>query len=157
MAYLWVKWIHILSSTVLFGTGLGIAFFMRLAHLRGDIRVIAATARNVVIADTLFTAPAVAIQFTTGLWLADRMGLALNQFWLLWALILFAVVGACWLPVLWLQVRARDLAQTAADCNVPLPPAYHRAMRWWFWLGWPAFFAVIGIFWLMVMKPSQWG
>lgn len=154
MAYLWLKWIHILSSTLLLGTGLGIAFFMWLAHLRGDVRVIAATARTVVIADACFTAPAVVIQLGSGLWLAHLMGQPLNDFWLLWSLILFAVVGACWLPVLWLQVRARNLAQAAADRNEPLPAAYYCAMRWWFSLGWPAFIAVIGIFWLMVMKPA---
>jgi uncharacterized membrane protein len=154
VVYLWLKWIHILSSTLLLGTGLGIAFFMWVAHLRGDARVIAATARTVVIADTFFTAPAVVIQLGTGLWLAHLMGLPLSHSWLLWALILFAVVGACWLPVLWLQIRARDLAQAAVDRNEPLPAAYYRAMRWWYRLGWPAFIALIGIFWLMVMKPG---
>lgn len=154
MAYLWLKWIHILSATLLLGTGIGIAFFMWLAHLRGDIRVIAATARSVVIADTFFTAPAVVVQLISGLWLAHLTGLPLDQPWVLSALVLFGVVGACWLPVLWLQVRARNLAQAAVDRNEPLPAAYHSAMRWWFWLGWPAFIAVIGIFWLMVMKPG---
>ncbi|MBA3929377.1 MAG: DUF2269 domain-containing protein [Xanthomonas sp.] len=154
MTYLWVKWIHILASTLLFGTGLGIAFFMWLAHLRGDPRVIAATARTVVIADACFTAPAVVVQLGTGLWLTQLLGLPLDVFWVKAALVLFFVIGACWLPVLWLQVRARDLAVQAASTGAPLPPAYHRAMRWWFWLGWPAFISVIAIFWLMVMKPS---
>lgn len=154
MLYLWVKWIHILSSTLLMGTGLGIAFFMWVAHLRGDVRVIAATARTVVIADTCFTAPAVIAQLVTGIWLTRILGMPLDHFWLKLALILFVLVGLCWLPVLWLQVRARNLAQRALDQNQPLPAAYHRAMRWWFWLGWPAFISVIAIFWLMVMKPG---
>ncbi|WAC62871.1 DUF2269 domain-containing protein [Pseudoxanthomonas sp. SL93] len=154
MTYLWVKWVHILASTLLFGTGLGIAFFMWLAHLRGDARVIASTARTVVIADTCFTAPAVAMQLGTGLWLTHLLGLPLDVFWLKSALLLFFVVGACWLPVLWLQIRARDLAVQAVATAQPLPPAYYRAMRWWFWLGWPAFISVIAIFWLMVMKPG---
>lgn len=154
MTYLWVKWIHILASTLLFGTGLGIAFFMWLAHLRGDARVIAATARTVVIADACFTAPAVVVQLATGVWLTRLLGLPLDIFWVKAALMLFFVIGACWLPVLWLQVRARNLAQRAVADGTPLPPAYHRAMRWWFWLGWPAFVSVIVIFWLMVMKPA---
>ncbi len=153
MTYLWLKWIHILSSTLLFGTGLGIAFFMWTAHRRGDARVIAATARTVVIADACFTAPAVLIQIASGLWLTHLMGLPLTQRWVFWALILFALIGACWLPVLWLQLRVRNLAQAAVDRNEPLPASYFRAMRWWFWLGWPAFLGVIVIFWLMVMKP----
>ena len=154
MTYLWVKWIHILASTLLFGTGLGIAFFMWLAHLRGDARVIASTARTVVIADACFTAPAVVVQLGTGLWLTHLLGLPLDMFWVKGALLLFFVIGACWLPVLWLQVRARDLAVQAVVASQPLPPAYYRAMRWWFWLGWPAFISVIAIFWLMVMKPA---
>ncbi len=153
MAYLWVKWLHILSSTLLLGTGLGIAFFMLLAHRRGNPALIAGTASTVVIADACFTAPAVLIQFSTGLWLAQQLGMPLSIFWLKTTLLLFFVVGACWLPVLWLQIRARNLARTAQATGAALPHAYFRVMRWWFWLGWPAFIAVLVIFWLMVFKP----
>lgn len=153
MDYLTLKWIHILSSTLLFGTGLGIAFFLWMAHRRGDAREIAATAGTVVIADACFTAPAVIVQFVSGLWLAQMAGMPLSMFWLKTALILFFVIGACWLPVLRLQLRARDLARAAAATGTPLPPAYFRVMRWWFWLGWPAFLSVLAIFWLMVKKP----
>lgn len=154
MVYLWVKWLHIMSSTLLFGTGLGIAFFMWRAHRSRDAALIAGTARNVVVADACFTAPAVVVQLATGLWLAHRLGLALSTLWLEAALALFFVVGACWLPVLWLQVRARNLAHAAATSGASLPAAYHTAMRWWFWLGWPAFLGVIAIFWLMVARPG---
>ncbi|MBE2291588.1 MAG: DUF2269 domain-containing protein [Xanthomonadaceae bacterium] len=154
MSYFLVKWIHILSSTLLFGTGLGIAFFMWVAHLRGDAKVIAATARTLVIADYCFTAPAVVTQLLTGLWLANFLGIPLGHFWIKWSLVLFFVVGACWLPVVWLQARARNLAQQAERDGAPLPAAYRRIMRWWFWLGWPAFLGVIAIFWLMVTKPG---
>lgn len=154
MDYLWVKWIHILSSTVLLGTGVGIAFFMWLAHRRNDVRVIAETARTVVIADACFTAPAVVIQFVSGMWLVHRLGLPYTLFWLKSALVLFLVIGACWVPVLWLQVRARNVARVAVATDSPLPADYHRAIQLWFWLGWPAFISVIAIFWLMVMKPA---
>ena len=152
--YLTLKWIHILSSTLLLGTGLGIAFFMWMAHRSGDARQIAATARVVVIADALFTAPAVVVQLGTGLWLAWLLHLRLTEFWVGTALLLFFVIGACWLPVVWLQLRARDLAAQAAREGAPLPAAYHRVMRWWFGLGWPAFAAVLAIVWLMVAKPA---
>lgn len=152
--YLTLKWIHILSSTLLLGTGLGIAFFMWMAHRSGDARQIAATARVVVIADALFTAPAVVVQLGTGLWLAWLLHLRLTEFWVGTALLLFFVIGACWLPVVWLQARARDLARAAVEAGMPLPPTYARVMRWWFWLGWPAFLSVIAIFWLMVHKPA---
>ena len=154
MEYLWVKWLHILSSTLLLGTGLGIAFFMWMAHRRGDARMIAETARTVVIADACFTAPAVVIQFLSGLWLTHQLGIAFETFWIKYALILFFVIGVCWLPVLRLQLRARNLAHAAVASGLPLPAQYQRVMRWWFWLGWPAFMSVLVIFWLMVMKPS---
>lgn len=154
MDYLWVKWLHILSSAVLFGTGLGIAFFMWTAHRRGDARAIAETARNVVIADALFTAPAVIVQLLSGLWLTQRLGIPFSALWIKYALILFVLVGVCWLPVLWLQLRARNLARGAVLNGTPLTEQYRRVMRWWFWLGWPAFLSVMLIFWLMVMKPS---
>ena len=154
MDYLIVKWVHVLSSTLLFGTGLGIAFFLWVAHRRGDVRVIAQTARTVVLADAVFTAPAVVVQLATGLWMVHTLSLPLSLYWLSMALFLYGLVGACWLPVLWLQKRARDLALQADATGQPLPAAYYRCMRWWFWLGWPAFLSVMWIFWLMVRKPG---
>lgn len=154
MDYLVVKWLHILSSTLLFGTGLGIAFFMWMAHRRGDVRVIAGIARLVVIADALFTAPAVLTQLVSGLWLAQRSGLSLQVHWLAVALILFVLVGACWLPVVWMQIWIRNLAMEAVARSAPLPQRYYTLMRAWFILGWPAFLGVLAIFWLMVVKPA---
>lgn len=151
--YILVKWLHILSSTLLFGTGLGIAFFFWMAHLRGDARVIAATGRTVIIADACFTAPAVVVQLASGVWMTVKLGLPLSVFWLKAGLILFCLVGVFWLPVLWIQVRAQQLAAAAAASAAPLPHSYRRLMRWWFWLGWPAFISVMLIFWLMVRKP----
>ena len=101
-----------------------------------------------------FTAPAVIVQLASGLWLVDRLGMSYSTFWIRTALLLFFLIGACWLPVLWLQWRARELARDAAARGTELPAAYHRAMRWWFWLGWPAFLGVIAVFWLMVVKPA---
>ena len=153
MDYLIVKWVHILSSTLLFGTGLGIAFFMWMAYRRGDVRVIAGVARLVVIADAIFTAPAVIVQLASGLWLVHRAGLPWNIHWIVLALMLFAVIGACWLPVVWMQIRIRDLAMEAAARSEPLSQRYYQLMRAWFILGWPAFLGVLAIFWLMVVKP----
>jgi uncharacterized membrane protein len=154
VTYLWVKWLHILASTLVFGGGMLIAWFMWRAHRRGDVAVIASTARSVVVADACFTLPAVALQLGTGVWLVHMLGLPFTQGWIGAALLLFVLVGACWLPVLWLQLRARDLAEYAMARGDPLPPAYHRVMRWWFALGWPAFAMVLAIFWLMVAKPA---
>ena len=47
----------------------------------------------------------------------------------------------------------RDEAIKALAGSLPLSMSYHRAMRWWFWLGWPAFIGTLGIFWLMIARP----
>ena len=155
-SYLWLKWLHVLSSTVLFGTGLGTAFQMWSAHTRGDVRGIAVVARNVVRADWLFTLPAGVVQPVTGLMLAMRAGIDLSISWLVATYLLYALAFVCWVPVVVLQIRARDLAAQAADANRPLPAEYHRAMRLWFVLGWPAFIALLVVFLLMIAKPDLW-
>lgn len=147
------KTIHVLSATVLFGTGLGTAWFMWRANRSGEVALVAATARNVVLADWLFTTPAVIVQPLSGLWLIDIVGYAPTEAWLLWTYGLYALAGVCWLPVVRLQIRMRDLAEVAHAEGAPLPPAYGRAAGAWFWLGWPAFLAVIVIVYLMVAKP----
>jgi uncharacterized membrane protein len=152
--YLLVKTIHIISSTILFGTGLGTAFHGLMANRSGDLAATAIVNRNVVLADWLFTTPAVLVQPATGLWLALYAGFPLTSGWLLLALILYGVVGACWLPVVWLQLRMRRLAKTALREGTALPELYYLYSRWWFALGWPAFAAVLAIFYLMVAKPD---
>jgi uncharacterized membrane protein len=155
-AYLTLKYLHIIGATVLLGTGAGIAFFMLLAHRTGDAAVIAAVARIVVVADFVFTATAVAAQPITGVALAWTMGYTLDESWIVLSVLLYLVTGAFWLPVVWMQMRMRDLAAAAAREGRPLPEAYHRLFRLWFVSGFPAFAAVLGIFWLMMAKPQIW-
>lgn len=152
--YLALKLIHILGSTVLFGTGLGIAFFMFMAHRSGDPAAIAHTARTVVIADAVFTATAVVLQPLTGWGLMAMTGVAITAFWIRATLVLYIFVGLCWLPVVWIQFKMRDMAAEAARKSKALPARYHSYFKVWFWLGWPAFIGVIGIFALMLWKPQ---
>jgi uncharacterized membrane protein len=149
-----VKWLHVLSSTVLFGTGLGTAFFFWSAHQTSDPRTIAAVGRMVVRADWLFTATSGVIQPVTGAMLIHGFGYRWNEPWLLATYGLYVIAFACWLPVVWLQVRMRDLARAAAADGTPLPPQYHRAARLWFTLGWPAFVALAAVFYLMIVRPG---
>jgi uncharacterized membrane protein len=134
-AYLSLKWAHVVSSTVLFGMGAGIAFFFLRAQRTGDARVIAAVSRDVVLADGVFTASAVVAQPITGFLLVWLGGYPLSLPWVWLSLVLYAVVGFCWLPVLWLQIQMRDLAIAAAASGTALPPVYFRYYRWWFGLG----------------------
>lgn len=153
-AYVWLKWLHIVSSTVLFGTGLGIAFFFVRAQRTGNVAVIASVAREVVLADAVFTATAVIVQPVSGVALAHLAGYPVSSRWLLLSIVLYVLVGACWLPVVWLQVKMRELAVAAAATSSALPAEYQTLYRRWFALGWPAFSGVLAIFYLMVAKPS---
>lgn len=153
-AYPTLELIHVLSAAILFGTGLGTAFAMWRGDKSGDARVVAAVARAAVLADWVFTTPAVIIQPATGLALMKLLGYPLTTPWIVASIILYVMVGACWIPVVWLQYRMRDLAQSAAASGLSLPPQYRSYYRLWFALGWPAFGGVIAIFWLMVFKPG---
>jgi uncharacterized membrane protein len=150
------KLIHVLGAAVLFGTGLGIAFFMWMAHQSRDPAAIAQTARIVVVADMLFTAGAVIAQPISGAHLAWAMGYSLTESWIVAALALYVLVGLCWLPVVVIQIRLRDMAADAAQRQAVLPQRYFELFRIWFWLGWPAFAGVIAIFALMIWKPHLW-
>jgi uncharacterized membrane protein len=139
---------------VLLGTGAGIAFFMLLAHRSGDAVVIAGVARIVVIADFLFTATAVIVQPVTGIALAHIGGYRLGEGWIVLSILLYLFTGAFWLPVVWMQMRMRGLAAAAVRAAEPLPAAYHLLFRTWFLFGFPAFGAVLAIFWLMIARPD---
>lgn len=154
MIYLALKLVHILSGAVLFGTGAGIAFFMLRAHATRDPATVAAVARIVVLADYVFTATAVVVQPLTGLMLIFLQGYSLTEPWLVAAYGLYVLTGVCWLPVVWLQLRMKALAARAASEGEALPALYDRYFRLWFVLGWPAFAAVLGIYWLMIAKPA---
>jgi uncharacterized membrane protein len=148
-----IKWLHVLSATVLFGTGLGTAFFMWSAHLTSDAAIIAATAKTVVRADWLFTATSGIIQPVTGLMLVHGYDHDPLSPWLLWTYGLYVLALVCWLPVVRLQMRMRDLAAEAAAARIPLSDNYHRAAKLWFLLGWPAFIALLIVFYLMLARP----
>lgn len=149
-----LKLIHILSAILLFGTGLGTAFHGMASNLSKDVRAIAVANRNVVLADWLFTTPTVVIQPATGIWLALEQGWPLSSGWIVATLALYALAGVCWLPVVWLQIRMRRMAEQAAAAGAALPPEYSRYFRLWFALGWPAFAAMVAIVALMVFKPE---
>lgn len=156
-AYPWLLWLHVIGATVLLGTGAGIAFFMVMANRTRDPTLIAHVAGTVVIADFLFTATAVVAQPVTGYLLARATGWPLDTPWIDLSLALYVVTGLFWLPVVWMQLRMRDLARASAADGAPLPTAYHRLYRTWFLFGFPAFAAVLAIFWLMTAKPPLWG
>ncbi len=152
--YFALKFLHLVGAAVLLGSGAGIAFFLLMAHRSGDPATIAAVARVVVIADFGFTATAVVSQPITGVALAAGNGYSLGEGWIVLSILLYLVAGAFWLPVVWMQMRIRDLAAAAARNGERLPPAYRRLIYTWIAFGFPAFAAVLAIFWLMIARPG---
>ena len=154
MTYLTIKWLHILSSTLLFGTGLGSAFYMVFARLSRDVRATAVVVRYVVIADWAFTTPTVIIQPLTGFYLVHLAGFPLSSTWIAWSIALYLVAGAAWLPVVWMQIKMRDMALEAARTGAELPARYWKFLRVWVVLGVVAFVSLVVVFYLMVAKPT---
>lgn len=153
MEYILIKWLHIVSSTILFGTGIGSAFYMLMTSLTKDTRAIATVVRNVVIADWIFTTPTIVLQPLTGFYLIHLAGYPLSSAWIVWSIVLYLVAGACWLPVVWLQIKMSKLAETAVRTNSPMPLQYWNYLKIWVLLGIPAFVALVVVFYLMVAKP----
>jgi uncharacterized membrane protein len=152
MTYTALKTLHILSMVLLFGTGLGSAFYKWMADRSGHVAHIAVTNRHVVLADWIFTTPTVIFQPLSGAWMLHLAGVPFDTPWVLLSLGLYALAGGCWLPVVWLQIRMQRIAQDAAARGVPLPAIYGRMARAWFWLGVPAFAAMVAVVALMVFK-----
>jgi uncharacterized membrane protein len=153
-SYILLKVVHIVSATVLFGTGLGTALHFWLANRTGDVRAIAVSARTTVFADFAFTTPAAIVQPASGVALALMAGYPLSSAWIVLAAALYLLAAACWVPVVFIQLRMRRLAEDAVANDRRLGPQYHRLFNAWFALGWPAFVALLAVFWLMVAKPT---
>lgn len=154
MLYLWLKFIHVISSTILFGTGIGTACTMLYAHYTKNVQVIASTARYVVLADWMFTGTSGFIQPLTGLWMVYLVGYPWTSLWIMGSIIGYLIAAFCWFPVVYLQIKMRDFAVAAEKDNTALPPIYYRYFKYWFCLGWPAFISLIAVFYLMTNKPA---
>ena len=152
--YFFLKWLHVIGATVLLGTGAGIAFFMLRAHQTRDPKVVAVVASMVVLADYLFTLSAVIVQPITGVALALVAGYPLTSGWIVASMALYLFTGGFWVPVVVMQKKMRDIAKIAARDGTALPEEYFRLYRRWFAFGFPAFFAVLTIFWLMIARPG---
>jgi uncharacterized membrane protein len=152
-SYFIVKTVHIISSTLLFGTGLGTAFFMFSSHFARSMQEKLYAAKTTVLADYVFTTPAVILQPLTGVWLITNGGHDWTAPWLVWTYGIYILAGLCWLPVVWIQIRMKKILQSCVNTGTPPPVEYDRLFKIWFVLGWPAFIGLVIVFFLMVMKP----
>ena len=151
--YLLMKTLHILSATLMVGTGFGTAFYLFWANRSGSLQAQAVVGKWVMKADWWFTTPAVIFQPLSGLWMVQQAGWPLDSLWILATFALYALAGACWLPVVWLQIRMAKLAAAAVESGTPLPARYWHYAKWWERLGYPAFSAMVVVYFLMVFKP----
>lgn len=151
-SYLLLKFFHILAAVVVAGTGSGIAFFMFMANRSNNPQAIYITAQHVVLADWIFTTPAVIIQLSTGLLLMRQLGFSYSSPWFLTVISLFIFIGLCWLPVVRIQYRLRKIAQQNLGSNV-VSEQFKTLMRLWTTFGIFAFLAILAVFYLMVFKP----
>ncbi len=151
--YTLIKTLHILSSAILFGTGIGIAFFMFRSCFTTNVHEKFYAARNTVLADYLFTFPAVAIQPVSGVILIDMAGFDWTDLWLMATYIIYLIAGLFWLTVVWIQIQLKNMCKKASECGTKLPERYHKLFKIWFLLGWPAFAGLIVVFYLMIAKP----
>ena len=150
-----LKLIHIMNITILFGTGIGIAIFSLWAHMTNDVKIIAYTFKKTVLADLIFTTPAIIIQPVSGLLLVHYQGYDLFETWLCISYILYLIAGLCWLPVVWLQIQIRNIThQTLVNESQQLPDKYYNFFYIRFILGWPAFIGLMITFALMIYKPN---
>ncbi|CAM2153595.1 putative membrane protein [Pararobbsia alpina] len=153
--YLLIKTLHVVSSVVLVGTGFGTAFYLFCVNRTRNVIAITLVARFVVRADYWFTTPAVVIQPVSGLWLVHMAGWPWTTPWIVAAVGLYVFAGLCWLPVVWLQIGMENMASEALSRqDTVLPSKYWAYAQYWEWLGYPAFAAMLAVFWLMVSKPS---
>lgn len=154
MLYIWLKYLHILSSTILFGTGIGTASVMMYAYYQDNLQVKASIYRYVVFVDWFFTGISGIVQPLTGFILVYLAGYALTSIWILGSIIGYLITAICWIIVAYLQVKIRNITMQAANNNIPLPQHYYFYFHYWFILGWPAFLSLLIVFYLMTAKPT---
>lgn len=153
-AYSLIKTVHIVSAAILFGTGVGIANFMFFG-LRTGVPALRRFASTMTVrADFAFTLPAVLIQPLSGAWLVHAAGLDWTDLWLVATYALYMLAGACWIPVVAIQMRMKSMLDAQANGAALDEAALDRLFRWWIALGVPAFGGLIVVFYLMVAKPS---
>ncbi len=153
MLYLLLKFVHVISSTILFGTGIGTACVMLYGHQSRDVKLIAATTRYVVLADWVFTGTSGLLQPITGFYLVYLAGFSWHAFWIWGSIVGYLIAAFCWFPVVYLQLKMRDFAAHASEAGTALPEIYYRYFKYWFCLGWPAFISLVLVFYLMTNKP----
>ncbi|WP_456297459.1 DUF2269 family protein [Legionella tunisiensis] len=118
-----------------------------------NISTMAVCNQYVVLVDWLFTGISGFVQALTGLWMVYLAGYSFQYLWIWGAIAGYILAACCWFPVVYFQIKLRDIVLTAVKNKTPLPAEYFYYFRRWFILGWPAFLSLLIVFYFMVMKP----
>jgi len=148
MSYFILKLIHILSATVMIGTGFGSAFYLYFTYKNTQASTVRDVLKFVIIADKIFTLPSVIIQLITGWLLADLMSM-LFTVWFWVVICVSAVVLLLWIKAAFIQIKLRKIILEENEIS----KRFHRGMTEWFWLGIFSFLGAIYLYYLMVYKP----
>jgi uncharacterized membrane protein len=148
-----IKIIHIISASILFGTGFCTAWYMFQVNMTHDIAMIVLATKRVVIADWWFTGTSGVLQPLTGFLLLYMQQYSFTARWTLLVTACYAIAGICWFIVVYLQIRCRDLALFALQNKTPLTAQYRKYFIAWVLLGVPAFVALMIVFYFMANKP----
>ena len=141
MNYQLLKLIHILSATIMIGTGLGSAFYLFLTYKKSQFSTVKDVLSFVIFADTIFTAPSVVIQLITGILLSNLLGLTYtNWFWVVLSVSFIVVI--LWLRAAFLQIKMKKIIEGKTE----LPAQFHQLMNAWFYLGIPSFLGAMYLY-----------
>ena len=148
-----IRLLHIVSSALMFGVGIGAFWFMLTAARSGSPAAIAVTTRNAVRAEWFIAAPVALIQPTTGYLLMLQLGYSLHTSWFAAVATLYIFAGMCWVYLVKAELQMRDVAGAYSAATV-LPAEFGPLFRRWTWLALGAFAGVLAIFCLMVFRPG---
>ena len=148
MDYHILKLIHIISATLMIGAGIGSAFYLFLTYKIYRISTLKDVLKLVVLADFVFTAPSVIIQFITGMMLSNLLHLT-DTNWFRLVIAISGVVLVMWLRAAFIQIKLRKMLELKNE----LTAEFHYLMKVWFYLGVPSFMGAMYLYYLMVYQP----
>jgi uncharacterized membrane protein len=149
-----IKFVHVLAAAAMFGTWLGLAAFMWLAHRSKNTSVVALISQFVVTVEKTVMTPAVLLQPLAGFPLAYAIGLQpFSELWILISLVFYAVIVVCWILAMRAEISIRDLAREAALESKPLPKSYRQKFRTWRLVAVPLLLGMMCLFALMIWQP----
>lgn len=148
-----IRLLHVVSSALMFGVGVGAFWFMVTTVRSGNPAAIAVTTRNAVRAEWFIAAPVAVIQPTTGYLLMLQLGYPLQSVWFYAVAALYIVAGMCWVYLVKAELKLRGIAADHST-SLAMPEQFGALFRRWTLLAVGSFAGVLAIFWLMVFRPG---